>query len=182
MTFRAEVVCLHEGGEQQCSVVEIEMAELALETGNPIGELRETGLGDDDGARFAKIFCQGRFVGRDEPIDGESAAGGRHVGGLYVVLERDGDAVEGTSNPALRALAIPFGGFLERIAIHSEGGMQLILIDGNAREVLRDEFPRSDLTLLHGGAHVGNRSIRAGPSPIRGETNACDTFHTRSGT
>jgi len=32
MTFRVEIVCLHDGGEQRCSVVEIERAELALET------------------------------------------------------------------------------------------------------------------------------------------------------
>ena len=32
MTFRVEVVCLHDGGEQRCSVVEMERAELALET------------------------------------------------------------------------------------------------------------------------------------------------------
>ena len=32
MTFRVEVVCLHDGGEQRCSVVEMERAELALES------------------------------------------------------------------------------------------------------------------------------------------------------
>ena len=32
MTFRVEVVYLHEGGEQRCSVAELERAELALET------------------------------------------------------------------------------------------------------------------------------------------------------
>jgi hypothetical protein len=32
MTFRVEVVCLSDDGEQRCSVVEIERAELALET------------------------------------------------------------------------------------------------------------------------------------------------------
>ena len=32
MTFRVEVVCLHDGGEQRCSVLEIDRAELALET------------------------------------------------------------------------------------------------------------------------------------------------------
>ena len=32
MTFRVEVVCLHDGGEQRCSVMEMERAELALET------------------------------------------------------------------------------------------------------------------------------------------------------
>jgi hypothetical protein len=32
MTFRVEVVCLHDGGEQRCSVVEMQRAELALET------------------------------------------------------------------------------------------------------------------------------------------------------
>lgn len=32
MTFRVEVVCLDEGGEQRCSVAEMERGELALET------------------------------------------------------------------------------------------------------------------------------------------------------
>ena len=32
MRFRVEVVCLHHGGEQRCSVMEMERAELALET------------------------------------------------------------------------------------------------------------------------------------------------------
>jgi hypothetical protein len=32
MTFRVEVVCLHDGGEQRCSVAELEREELALET------------------------------------------------------------------------------------------------------------------------------------------------------
>ena len=32
MTFRVEVVCLHDGGEQRCSVVEMERAEWALES------------------------------------------------------------------------------------------------------------------------------------------------------
>ena len=32
MTFRVEVVCLHEGGEQRCRVVELDRAELVLET------------------------------------------------------------------------------------------------------------------------------------------------------
>ena len=32
MTFRVEVVCLHDGGEQRCNVMEMERAELALET------------------------------------------------------------------------------------------------------------------------------------------------------
>lgn len=32
MTFRVEVVCLHEGGEQRCSVAELDRAELVLET------------------------------------------------------------------------------------------------------------------------------------------------------
>ena len=32
MIFRVEVVCLHEGGEQRCIVMEMERAELALET------------------------------------------------------------------------------------------------------------------------------------------------------
>ena len=32
MKFRVEVVCLHEGGEQRCNVLEMDRTELALET------------------------------------------------------------------------------------------------------------------------------------------------------
>jgi hypothetical protein len=32
MKFRVEVICLHDGGEQRCSVMEMERAELAMET------------------------------------------------------------------------------------------------------------------------------------------------------
>lgn len=32
MKFRVEVVCLNDGGEQRCSVMEMERAELAMET------------------------------------------------------------------------------------------------------------------------------------------------------
>lgn len=32
MKFRVEVICLHDGGEQRCSVMEMERAELAMDT------------------------------------------------------------------------------------------------------------------------------------------------------
>jgi hypothetical protein len=32
MKFRVEVICLHEGGEQRCSILEMERTELAIET------------------------------------------------------------------------------------------------------------------------------------------------------
>jgi hypothetical protein len=32
MKFRVEVVCLHEGGEQRCNILEVERTELAIET------------------------------------------------------------------------------------------------------------------------------------------------------
>ncbi len=32
MKFRVELVCLNDGGEQRCSVMELERAELAIET------------------------------------------------------------------------------------------------------------------------------------------------------
>ena len=32
MKFRVEVICLQDGGEQRCSVMEMERAELAMET------------------------------------------------------------------------------------------------------------------------------------------------------
>ena len=63
--------------------------------GDPVGELRHDRLGDDHGAGL----LQSRVVsvascGGTRPANASAPTGGRHVGGVDVVLQRDGDAVQ----------------------------------------------------------------------------------------
>ncbi len=72
--------------------------------GDPVGELGHLRLGENDGARRAQVRDQRRLVRRDEAGERQRAAGGRHVRGVDVVLERDRDAVQGTAHlPARRS-------------------------------------------------------------------------------
>ena len=95
-----------------------------------------------------------RLVGRHEPVEGQGPSRGRHVGGVDVVLERDRDAVQRAAHLALRALAIESFRFPQRVAIHRDRRVQLVLVERDALEVLADQFPRSDAPLFHGGPHL----------------------------
>ncbi len=123
---------------------------------DPIGELGHCGFRDDDGAGRAQVFRQRGFIGRDETGKGQGAAGGRHVGGLDIVLEGDGDAVQRAAQMAARAFTVEFGGLFERVRIDGYGRMQLIFISCDALQVLADQFARGDASGFHRGAHFGD--------------------------
>ena len=80
-------------------------------------ELRQVHLGQDDGARVPQLLHDERIVGRDRALEEHRPAGGRHVGGVDVVLEHDRDAVQRRA----RALGLPLGveraGRLERLRV-----------------------------------------------------------------
>ena len=63
---------------------------------------------------------------------------------MDVVLERDGDAVQRAADFAGGALAVALAGFLKRIRIDGNDGVQLVLVRGNADERLLDEVVRGD--------------------------------------
>ena len=110
-----------------------------------------------------------RLVGRHEPVEGQRAARGRHVGGVDVVLERDRYAVQRAAYLALRAFAIERLGLFERIAIYGDGRMQLVLVEPDSDEVLLYQLPRRDAPLLHGGLHLRDGGFhhakRGAPAP-----------------
>ena len=70
--------------------------------GHPVGQLGHRRLGDDDRARLAEVLGQRRLVRRHQPGKRQRAAGGRHVRGVNVVLERDRDAVQRTADASRR--------------------------------------------------------------------------------
>ncbi len=60
------------------------------------------------------------------------------------------------------ALAIERVGLFERVGIHGDRGVQLVLVEGDAREILRHQFARGDALLLQGGAHLGDAGFHHG--------------------
>ena len=134
---------------------------------DPVRELGELRLGENDRARGLEILRQRRFIWRHEIGEGERAAGRRHVRRMDVVLERDGNAVQRTENAPVRALAVERVGDGERARIHRDDRVQLVLVRRDAREILRDDLVRRRAMLLERGAHVGDAGFDDGES-LRG--------------
>lgn len=89
------------------------LAEGGTDGGDAGGEFVEVGLGDEDGTGVAEfLHLEGVGIG-GEPEEGERAGGSGHVAGGVVVLDDDGDAVEGAAGTAGFAFAIESFGFGE---------------------------------------------------------------------
>ena len=128
----------------------------------------ESRLGDDDGARRDQVLRQSGFIRRHVAGKGERAAGGGHVRGVDVVLERDRNAVQRTAQLALRALAIERVGFLERLRIHGQRRVQPVFVGRKPNQVLLDQLPRRDLSLGHRRLHLRDRRLDDGEALLAG--------------
>ena len=51
---------------------------------------------------------------------------------------------------------IPLLGLLERVGVHGDHGVELVLVQRDPGEVLEDQLPRAQAALLHRGAHLGD--------------------------
>ena len=127
--------------------------------GHPVGQFRELGLGDDDGARVEEVLRERGVVGRHQAGEGQRPAGGRHEGGVDVVLERDRDAVQRPADLAGGALAIERVGLFQRLVVDGDDGVDRVFVHRDAREVLRDDLARGGASLLHRRLHLGNRGF-----------------------
>ena len=106
-----------------------------------------------------RFFVSVASYGGIEPLERHRAAGGRHVGRVDVVLERDRNAVQRAADLALRALAVALVGFLQRVGIDRERGVEAIFVERDARQVLLHEIARRRAPLLHRLAQVGDRRL-----------------------
>ena len=122
--------------------------------GGVAGQLRHRRLGDDDRAGVDQVLRERRLVGRDEAVEGERAAGRRHVRRVDVVLQRDWNAVQRAPHLAGRALAIAFVGILQRVGVDVDRGAEHRLIHPDAREVHLDQVVRCQPPLLHRLTHL----------------------------
>ena len=127
--------------------------------GNVIRQLGHDRFRDDDRTRLSQVLRERRFVWRDEPIERQRAAGRRHVDGVDVVLQRNGDAVKRPADFSLRALAIARVSLLERSRVDRDSGVQRVFVERNAREVLLHDLVRRGATVLHGRSHLRNRRL-----------------------
>jgi hypothetical protein len=74
-------------------------------------------------------------------------------------LSAIGNAVQRSAHASGRPLAIRVVGFLERARIHVDDGVQPILVQRDARQVLLHEVARCHASLLQRALHVGNRRL-----------------------
>ena len=63
------------------------------------------------------------------------------------------------ANPALRALTVSLFGFLKRLWVHRNHGVQLVFVGRYSRQILQDDLPGGDTLLFHGGLHLRNRCL-----------------------
>ena len=106
---------------------------------------------------FFRLRHERRVVRRHVVLEGEHAASRRQVVfGKDVVLEGHRDAVEWTANAAGGALSIERIGLCKRIGIDGDGGVQAILVETDANQVLRDDLARGDAAFLHSRLHLGD--------------------------
>ena len=132
---------------------------------DPVRELGELRLGDDDRAGVAQVLRERRVVRRHEVGERERAAGGRHVGRVDVVLERDRDPVQRSADASAGALAVERVGDRERVRVHRDDGVQPVLVERDAREVLQHDLARGRALLLERlrmSAMLASTTVKAG--------------------
>jgi hypothetical protein len=134
---------------------------------HPVGQLRHAGLGDDHRARLSQHLSERGFVGRTQAVEGEHAAGRRHVDGVDVVLQRDRDAVQRSAHQAPRPLAIALVGLAQRARVDRDDGVQPILVERDAQQVLLHDLARRGAPLLHRAAHVRDARLDHGEGLAR---------------
>ena len=113
-----------------------------------------------------RLRGQRRFVGRDVSREHQRPAGGRHVGGVDVVLERHRDAVERAAQLALRAFTIELVGLLERLGIDGQRRVQAILVHRDPHQVLLDQLTGGHLAFRHRRLHLRNRRLDDREPPL----------------
>ncbi len=120
---------------------------------HPIGELGEAGLGDDHRSGVSKIFHQRGVVRRGIAVENQGASGGDDVVGEDIILECNGNPVQGAANASLRPLAVALVGFLEHMRVDGDHAMKLVLVQADAGEVQHHQLARGQAARFHGRAH-----------------------------
>lgn len=100
----------------------------------PVRQLGEHRLRDDDGAGLAQVRRERGVVRRHEGRKGQGATRGADVRGVDVVLERDGDAVEGPAHAPGRTLTVQPVGFVQGAGVDRDDGVDAVLVGRDARQ------------------------------------------------
>ena len=117
----------------------------------------EVGLGDDDGARVLQLADDISVLRRHVAREAQGAAGGRHAGGIDVVLEQDRNAVQRADRPRRLELRIQVIGDLQRFGIDQDNGVQgwtALIIGIDARQIHFGQPAGSQPALPHRGMDV----------------------------
>ena len=146
----------------------VRIARLAGERGDRRDARRELvhrRLAENHRARIAQLLDLKRVRRRLQRREAKRAAGGRHVGGVVVVLDQDRDAVQRPAHFLVGALAIQRVGFFARARVDHHDRVQprpRLVVGLDARQVRLDQPARRDAARRP--APPGDRgSIARGP-------------------
>src|SRR5258707_14865229 len=81
-------------------------------------ELVQVHLAHDDGAALLQADDNVSILGWNTVLEHWACGGGAGAGGVYVVLQPDGNAVQGPAKPACFLLFVEDGGLRERFLAH----------------------------------------------------------------
>ena len=124
--------------------------------GHPVGQFGKARLRDNDCAGVPQIFHQRGVVRRHVTLERQRPAGGHDVVREYVIFQGDGNPVQRPAHPALRPFAIALVRLFQRIRIHRDDAVQLVLIQADARQIKRHQFAGRQALCFERRAHFRN--------------------------
>jgi len=118
------------------------------------------GLGQDDGARRAQPGDDEGVLPRLRAFERQRAAGGWQVGGIVVVLENDGHAVQWAELSAMGEAGIEEVGRGQRTSVQCQYGIELrslLVVGRDAVEVSLDELVAAQAVIAERLLDLRNR-------------------------
>ena len=128
--------------------------------GAEIRPFAEVGLAQQNGAGIAQQAGNGRIFRRRRTEQREGAGTSlRFVGGVDVVFQKNGDAVQGSAYVILLALVVARFGDRQRIGIDFDDGVQLRVELLNAANVVLGDLARGGAMGRHHRLELGDADV-----------------------
>ena len=127
------------------------------------GKLAHIGFPQNDGPRFLHLGCDRGVSPRDESLEDHGPIRRRHVAGFDLVLQQNGNAMQGTHRSGRGIRRVQALGFLERAGVDGLDGVQVgprLVIDLDAVQVEVHQFAASDPLGLECRVDLVNRGFQ----------------------
>ena len=126
----------------------------------------QVGLGQDQGPGLAQAFGEEGVLPGDKALQGAGARRGGHIAGAHVVLQKDGDAVQGAGEgPGLLEHPVQPVCLLQRPGIDGNDGVKsgpLLIIGFYARQIGLGQLPAGQFPLQHSLLNLADGTFHDG--------------------